>query len=145
MKKIFTAATVEEAKQAAAAEFGAAESEITFAVIEEPKKGLFGKVKGEAKVEAEYEPPVVVTKADVAKKYMLDVIAAMGIENAEITVSDTENGALFEIKSQEIEELIGKKGELLDAFQSADFGRLIWISRFATRYVIPPAPFFRII
>ena len=117
MKKIFTAATVEEAKQAAAAEFGVAESEITFEVIEEPKKGLFGKVKGEAKVEAEYKPPVVVTKADVAKKYMLDVIAAMGIENAEITVSDTENGALFEIKSQEIEELIGKKGELLDAFQ----------------------------
>ena len=68
MKKIFTAATVEEAKQAAAAEFGAAESEITFTVIEEPKKSLFGKVKGEAKVEAEYEQPVVIKKNNKAKK-----------------------------------------------------------------------------
>ena len=117
MKKIFTAATVEEAKQAAAAEFGAAESEITFNVIEEPKVGFFGKVKGEAKVEAEYEPPVVLSKADIAKKYMLDVIAAMGIEDAEITVTETENGAMFEISSEAVEELIGKKGELLDAFQ----------------------------
>lgn len=117
MKKIFTAATVEEAKQAAAAEFGAAESEITFTVIEEPKKGLFGKVKGEAKVEAEYEPPVALTKADAAKKYMLDMMSAMGIENAEITVSDTESGAMFEISGDGFEELIGKKGELLDAFQ----------------------------
>ena len=117
MKKIFIAATVEEAKQAAAAEFGAAESEITFEVIEEPKKGIFGKVKGEARVQAEYEPPVVLTKADVAKKYMLDVIAAMGIENAEITVSDTENGAMFEINAEGFEELIGKQGELLAAFQ----------------------------
>ncbi len=117
VKKIFTAATVEDAKKAAAAEFGAAESEITFNVLEEPKVGFFGKVKGEAKVEAEYEPPVVLTKADAAKNYMLDVIAAMGIEGAEITVTDTENGALFEISAEGFEALIGKKGELLDAFQ----------------------------
>lgn len=117
MKKIFTAATVEEAKKAAAAEFGAAEREITFTVIEEPKVGFFGKVKGEAKVEAEYEPPVVLTKADVAKKYMLDVITAMGIKNVEIIVTDTENGSMFEIVSEEFAELIGKKGELLDSLQ----------------------------
>ena len=117
VKKEFTAATVEEAKQAASAEFGVPEEQITFKIIEEPKKGIFGKVKGEAKVEAEYEPPVVLTKADIAKNYMLSVIAAMGIENAEINVSETENGAMFDIDSPEIEELIGKKGELLDAFQ----------------------------
>lgn len=134
VKKIFTAATVEEAKQAACTEFGAAESEITFNVLEEPKRGLFGKVKGEAKVEAEYEPGTVevkpaveapapkaeasgVSKAEIAKKYMLSLIAEMGIENAEITVTDTENGALFDIKADGFEELLGKKGELLDAFQ----------------------------
>ena len=131
MKKIFTAATVEDAKKAAAAEFEVAESEITFTVIEEPKIGLFGRVKGEAKVEAEYEPPVVpveeepvssvnengLTKIEAAKKYMLEVIKAMGIENVEITVTDTENGAMFEIVSEEFSELIGKKGELLDSLQ----------------------------
>lgn len=132
MKKIFTAATIEDAKQAACAEFGASESEITFVVLEEPKKSLFGKLKVEAKVEAEYEPaaavveeeeaPVSVKAADpakveIAKNYMLSLISAMGIENVEITVTDTENGALFEITGEEFEELIGKKGELLDALQ----------------------------
>lgn len=117
VKKEFTAPTVEEAKQAAAAEFGAPEEEITFTVLEEPKKGLFGKVKGEARVEAEYEPPVVLTKADTAKNYMLSVISAMGIEGAEIDIDEIENGAMFEIKSEEFESVIGRKGELLDALQ----------------------------
>ena len=147
MKKIFTAATIEEAKQAACTEFGASESEIRFTVLEEPKKSLFGKLKVEAKVEAEYEfvtsAAAVTTevsgisestadttaasetaksvsdpvKAQNAKNYMLSLIKAMGIENAEITVTDTENGAMFEIKAEGFDELIGKKGELLDAFQ----------------------------
>ena len=114
---MFTAATLEEAREAAIKEFGAAEAEIKFSIIEEPKKGLFGKLKGEAKIEAEYEPPVVLTKAEIAKNYMLDVIKAMGIENAEIDTEDTESGAMFEIKSEEFESLIGRKGELLDALQ----------------------------
>ena len=53
MKKVFTAATVEEAKSLAAAELGKAVEEISFTVLEEPKKSFFGKLKGEAKVEAE--------------------------------------------------------------------------------------------
>ncbi len=114
MKQIFTATTVEEAKNAAVQEFGVEQELIEFNVIEEPKKGLFGKLKGEAKVEAEYNPP---TKADIAKKYMADVIGAMGVENVSIEVSETENGALFEINGDGFEELIGKKGELLDALQ----------------------------
>ena len=56
MKQIFTAATVDEAKNKAAVEFGTEVEKITFTVLEEPKKGFFGKIKGEAKVEAEYEP-----------------------------------------------------------------------------------------
>ncbi|MBR6045094.1 MAG: protein jag [Ruminococcus sp.] len=130
MKKIFTAASVEEARQAAAADFGVSEDQITFTVLEEPKKSLFGKLKGEAKVEAEYEAPAVAeekpaeketkdtgAKAEIAKNYMLSVLNAMGIEDAEITVSDTENGALFELSGTGLEELIGKKGELLDSLQ----------------------------
>lgn len=123
VKKIFTAATVEEAKAAASAEFGVSETEITFSVLEEPKKGIFGKIKGEAKVEAEYEPPVAAapaagnTKEDIAKNYMLAVMKDMGITDAAITVTPAENGAMFEISGEGFEELIGKKGELLDAFQ----------------------------
>ncbi len=60
MTEIFTAPTLEEAKQKAADAFGAPISEITFQVLEEPKRsllgGLFGK-KEEYRVEASYTAP----------------------------------------------------------------------------------------
>lgn len=56
MIEIFVAKTVEEAKEQAIAAFAAPASEIRFEVLEEPKKGLFGMRRGEAKVRAEYEP-----------------------------------------------------------------------------------------
>ena len=155
MKKEFTAATVEEAKSLAAAEFGTAVENISFTVLEEPKKSFFGKLKGEARIEAEYEaaatqetvneevsaPAAAETeavietpaeeepekeiewtettqiKADCAKEYLVKVITAMGIEDAEIDTKKIENGALFDIKSEEFSKLIGKKGELLDSLQ----------------------------
>ncbi|MBR1422174.1 MAG: protein jag [Ruminococcus sp.] len=155
MKKEFTAATVEEAKSLAAAEFGTAVENISFTVLEEPKKSFFGKLKGEARIEAEYEAAVTQEtvkeevsattadqteavieapaqeepeqeiewtetaqkKADCAKEYLVKVITAMGIENAEIETKKIENGALFDIKSEEFSKLIGKKGELLDSLQ----------------------------
>ena len=46
--------------------FRLSEEKISFNVLEEPKKGLFGKIKGEAKVEAEYSE----TKTDIAVKYI---------------------------------------------------------------------------
>lgn len=113
MKKVFTAATVEQAKELACNEFQADESKIIFNVIEEPKKGLFGKVKGEAKVEAEY----VVTKTDVAVKYIKNVLHAMGIENVTFSISDIENGCLIDLSGDELEQAIGKKGEILDSLQ----------------------------
>ena len=54
MKEIITAKSVAEAKAKAAELFGTQEDKISFTVLEEPKKGIFG-MKGEAKVEAEYE------------------------------------------------------------------------------------------
>lgn len=113
MKKVFTASTVEKAKLAASNVFGADVEKISFTVIEEPKKGLFGKIKGEAKVEAEYVP----SKSDIARSYMMSILDAMDIENVSIEVSEIENGAQFEINGDGFEELIGKKGELLDAMQ----------------------------
>ena len=166
MKQIFTAASVDEAKSAAAAAFGVAVSEIAFNVLEEPKKGLFGKVKGEAKVEAEYEPPVVVEetpapvetapkpetapaaeetpaaaeetapaeepevdysqrelteaeqkKTDAAVAYITEIVTKMGIENLSVVASPAESGINIEISGDGFEELIGKKGDLLDALQ----------------------------
>lgn len=60
MTEIFTAPSLEEAKEKAAAAFGAPVSEIIFNVLEEPKRsilgGLFGK-KEEYRVEATYTAP----------------------------------------------------------------------------------------
>ena len=55
MEKEFSAKTVEEAKALAAEEFGVSEDEIDFDILEQPRKTLFGGLKGEARVRAVYE------------------------------------------------------------------------------------------
>ena len=112
IKKIFTAKSIEEAKAMAAQEFGAEESKITFNVIEEPKKGLFGKVKGEAKVEASYEQ----SKAQLAGEYIKSILANMGIAD-DISIEETEDGATIEILGDTTGAVIGRRGETLDAIQ----------------------------
>ncbi len=57
MEKEFTAKTVEEAKALAAGEFGVSADEIDFEILEQPRKTLFGGLKGEARVKAIYEAP----------------------------------------------------------------------------------------
>lgn len=113
MKQIFTAKTVDEAKALAAAEFRTDIEKIAFTVIEEPKKGLFGTVKGEAKVEAEYEKP----KPEVAADYIITVMESMGFETPTVEISDIEGGSLLEIKGEGVEGIIGRRGETLDALQ----------------------------
>ena len=102
VKQVFTAASVEEAKQLAAEVFGTSEDKITFNVLEEPKKGLFGKVKGEAKVEAEYSE----TKTDIAVKYIKSVLEAMEVTNATVVAQENEDGAVIEINGDGFEELL---------------------------------------
>ena len=73
MKKseIFCGKSVEEAKANAAQSFGVSESDITFTVIDEGKKGFLGIGKTDAKVRAEYESndaaPVNEIKETVSK------------------------------------------------------------------------------
>lgn len=55
MEKEFSAKTVDEAKALAAQEFGADIDEIEFDILEQPRKTLFGGLKGEARVRAIYE------------------------------------------------------------------------------------------
>lgn len=52
----FTAATVEEAKDKALDELRVDTSDAEFEVLEEPRKGLFGRVKGQARVRARVKP-----------------------------------------------------------------------------------------
>ena len=56
MEKEFTAKTIEEAKALAEQEFGVSADEIEFEIMEQPRKSLFGGLKGEARVKAIYDP-----------------------------------------------------------------------------------------
>lgn len=113
MKEIFSARTVEEAKGKAADIFGVPQEKITYTVLEEPKRGFLGlSVKGEAKVEAYYEP----SKEEVAVHYLTGVLQAMGIP-AQINGSKTEGGIFLEITGDETGTVIGRRGETLDALQ----------------------------
>lgn len=51
-----TAATIEEAKDLALDQLGIAEDDAEFEVIDEPKQGLFGRTRGEARVRARIRP-----------------------------------------------------------------------------------------
>lgn len=66
MEKEFSAKTVDEAKALAAAEFGADVDEIEFDILEQPRKTLFGGLKGEARVKAFYEKPETMPEAPKA-------------------------------------------------------------------------------
>lgn len=112
-RKIFTAKTVEEAKAMAAEDFGTEESKISFTVLEEPKKGLFGKVKGDARVEAVLASS---SKADVAGEYIKEILKNMGIDN-DISITEEEDGAVIEILGDTTGAVIGRRGETLDAIQ----------------------------
>lgn len=112
MRQEFTGKTVDDAKALAVKEFGVAIEKITFTVLEEPKRGLFGKLKGEAKVAAEYVP----SKAEVAGKYIKDVINKMGIE-VDVVIREEEDGAHIEIIGDTTGAVIGRRGETLDAVQ----------------------------
>ena len=51
-----TAVTIEEAKSLALDQLGVADDDAEFEVIEEPKQGLFGRTRGEARVRARIRP-----------------------------------------------------------------------------------------
>lgn len=111
-KQVFTAKSIEEAKAMAAQEFGTEENNIKFTVIEEPKKSLFGKLKGEAKVEAVFEQ----TKADIAAEYIKGILKNMDIDST-VSTTETEDGILIDILGDTTGAVIGRRGETLDAIQ----------------------------
>ena len=102
MTEIFTASSLEEAKQMAADAFGVPASEIDFRVIEEPKRsilsGLFGK-KEEFRVEASYSAPAA--EAAPAEEPAEEAAEAEPSKEPELTAAYTEEEA-EEPEEQEI-------------------------------------------
>lgn len=112
MKKEFTANTVEEAKAMAAEFFKTSPEKIEFTVIEEEKKGILGIGKKNAVIAAEYEP----SKAEIASEYIRKILACMDIE-AELKLTESEDGVLIDIEGDTTGAVIGRRGETLDSLQ----------------------------
>lgn len=142
MKGIFLGKTLEEAKAAASSSFGVEEEKISFSVLEEPRKTLFGKLKGEAKVEAEYievaqtddlqsaqpeetqsdtmvaadDQTQTIDKQQCAVNYIMNIFEKMGVK-AEYTTEKNEEGVSINLQSDDTSFVIGRRGENLDALQ----------------------------
>lgn len=134
----FTGESIEEAKQKAADEFNIPMDQIIFEVINDVKKGLFGRIKEEAKVmagvckteneskeNAAYESSAAVKEESIAPsdeqseccmKYLENILDKMGID-AEISIKLNENSYYIDIDSKGSGAVIGRRGETLDALQ----------------------------
>ena len=112
----FTAKTVEEAVKLGLAELGISEEQAIIEIIEQPTKGLFGKLKGKAVVEINAKK---VEKAGEQKAVELveNVLKLLGIE-ASATISENDEKTVITLDSESSSSLIGYRGEVLDALQT---------------------------
>jgi spoIIIJ-associated protein len=125
---VFSGKSVDDCKKAAAEEFGVPVEMITFKIIDEGKKGLFGKIKEEAKVwagynlpkaepeEVEEETSEIEKKMNAAKTYLENILKNMKLD-ATVSVKETESGILIDIDSKGSGAVIGRRGDTLDSLQ----------------------------
>lgn len=109
-----TGKTIEEARQAALEELGAAPEEVTVEILEEPSKGFLGIIGGhEAKVRV-----TVIDKspADLAQEFLKKIFTSMGLD-VTLEKENREDAIVFNLVGKNLGILIGKHGQTLDALQ----------------------------
>jgi len=134
MEKIFTAKTLEEAKQAACEEFGVSLLDINFEIIDQPAKKLFGS-KGDFRVRASCDikntdaPAVTATPAvsetpvsetpdcGFAVDYIGKILTALGVKDFNVNVKPSGENVLIDITGDDLGVIIGRRGETLDSLQ----------------------------
>ncbi len=111
---------VESAIEKGCQELGVAREDASAEVLERAKKGLFGKIKSEAKVRVyvEMEDPVVESdKLTLAKEYLMQILPQLGVENAALVSEESDGGAVITVEGDHLGTIIGRRGETLDALQ----------------------------
>lgn len=116
MTEIFTARSVEEAKDLAAKKFGKKISEIRFEIIDEGKKGLFGLGAKEAKVKATVDGVSAVQSAAAEAPKTTSALAPKS-EPATKTVAEKKPVVTTETKAEPAEE---KADEAVNAAEDAE-------------------------
>ena len=109
----FTGKTVEEAIEAGLKELSITVDQAKIEVVEQPTKGLFGKIKGQAVVEINK----ILSEAERTVEFVQGVLDIMGL-NAKAEVKEDGDNLVILLTSEDSSSLIGHRGEVLDAIQS---------------------------
>lgn len=116
MKKeiIVTGKTIEEALKNASAELGADINDISYEVIDEPKRGLFGIGAAPAKIKAVY----TLSGEEIALEFVKKLVSDMQLDvTVEMKDASDREGVLIDIQGEGAGMLIGHHGDTLDSIQ----------------------------
>lgn len=112
--KEFVAKTVDEALTNAMLELETTAENLEYEVIEKETNGFLGMFGKHAKIRVR----IKLTLENKAKKFLSDVISAMGIVAEVEVLYDDENDILdINLKGEDMGVLIGKRGQTLDSIQ----------------------------
>lgn len=109
----FTGKTVEETIASGLSELKLDENQVDIKVIEEPVKGLFGRLKGKAVVEITRKQ----TDAERALEFVKGIIDIMELD-AEAKLTSDDDNTVITLESKNSSSIIGYRGEVLDAIQT---------------------------
>lgn len=109
----FTGKTVEEAIALGLEKLAITEEKAEITVIEEPVKGLFGRMKGKAVVEIKRKESDTERAAD----FVQSILDVMKIEATAVLTGNEENPVIT-LETSDTASVIGYRGEVLDAIQT---------------------------
>lgn len=108
----FSAKTVDDALKIAIDAFQVSENDVTYEVLEQPTKGIFGFGSKHARI-------MVTEKFNAAKTgqaFLAKILEEMHLD-CQIIVEEKNNTVLFNIEGDNLGILIGRRGDTLDALQ----------------------------
>lgn len=109
----FTGKTVEEAIETGLKELALSQENAKITVIEQPTKGLFGRVKGKAVVEI----TKIQSDAERAVEFVQGIIDIMDLK-AVAAISEEGENLTIKLNTTDSSSIIGYRGEVLDAIQT---------------------------
>jgi spoIIIJ-associated protein len=109
----FTGKTVEEATAMALEELKVTADKVEITVIEEPTKGLFGRIKGQAVIEVVKKE----TDEERALSFVQGILDKMGLV-AVAKLSQENEKTVITLIAENSSSIIGYRGEVLDAIQT---------------------------
>jgi len=108
-----TAKTVQDAISLALEELHTDRDSVEVEVLEEGSKGIFGILGNK---QARVRVTLKETSADIAKKFLLDVLSKMKVD-VDIEAREVEDSVMIQIHGKDSGIIIGRRGETLDSLQ----------------------------